>query len=389
VTRRSDLAVGRDASLTRYQWAALRSDFNLADGHSKQEQSPADVRMLGGLEEMYLYASEVQQDSVQAKFADTFFTVAGQLAQGEMAPPLYHYSASVSIAIVAQLLSQRNATVSLMHPTFDNIPDLLRRHRVEMRPFPASALRDTGELDKHRGSDALFLVAPNNPSGEVVREVDLVEIARFCTEEDLLLVIDFSFRFFSSLTEWDQYAVLRNAGTRFVCIEDTGKTWPSLDLKLGILVADSESYRELEVISDDYLLNVSPFIFTLLQGYIEGNPDQPWREQVAVNQKDLWTLLGSSGVYPVDMASTMSVSWLRLPPRWDGAHLAQWLTVNGVSVCPGAQFYWAMPERGQEFIRAALLRPRAYFKAAARRLAELVRQYDSDLPLQSIDLNSK
>jgi aspartate/methionine/tyrosine aminotransferase len=381
--------VGREASLTRYQWAALRSDFNLADGHSKQDQGEADLAMLSDLVGMYTYASTVEQDSVQEEFAGAYFAVAGQAAAYSLPPPLYHYSASISIAIVSHLLAERGLRVSLMHPTFDNIPDLLRRHGAVMRPLPATALCHSEELHEHRESNAVFLVAPNNPSGEEPDRPRLEEIAHFCAENEILLIVDFSFRFFSRLTEWDQYEVLRRSGVRFVCIEDTGKTWPSLDLKLGMLIADSETREDLEAISDDYLLNVSPFIFTLLRGYIAANTEQPWRREVVSHREELARHLTVPGLSLVDPDATMSVAWMRLPPGWDGAHLAQWLTANGVSVCPGPQFFWATPDCGREFIRVALLRPRAYFQEAVRRLGELTERYAARIPMKPAELGKE
>jgi len=113
------------------------------------------------------------------------------------------------------------------------------------------------------------LVCPNNPTGQELTREQVAKVVELCQKKHLLLIIDFSFRFLSDFRKWDQYELLLKSGIEFVCLEDTGKTWPTMELKIGILMASEGIYASLEVITDDMLLNVSPIIFLLLTKYIE------------------------------------------------------------------------------------------------------------------------
>lgn len=362
------------ATLTRHQWTGLRSTFNLADGHSRQAQTRTQLDLLQGLPTWFLDSASADQEGVEERFATAFLDLAGQSSALVLPAPSYHYSASVAIAVLAHALAQRDGPVGVMHPTFDNIPALLQRHRVPIEPVESTAVVAGGfEVPAHLG--ALFLVCPNNPTAETLTPECLRDIARQCAARDVLLVIDFSFRFTSELQAWDQYAILAESGVSFACIEDTGKTWPLLDLKVGMIISDPRTQESVRAIADDYLLNVSPLVFRMLTEYIESDPSRSWLEVVDINRHELAGALSDTGAQIAEGAAPVSVAWLTLPPGWDGDELCRWLSARGVSLCPGAQFYWNAPERGRGHVRVALLRPVDYFGSAVAQLRRLLSTY--------------
>jgi aspartate/methionine/tyrosine aminotransferase len=369
-TRRSErVGLDREATLTRRQWVGLETRFNLADGHSRQALSAAHERVIDGLPALYRAAGADEQSRIQARFSDSFAARAGQASWAHLPAPLFHYSASVSIEVVAHFLAEHGMRVALCHPTFDNIPALLTRHSVPLVPVDDSAYRDPDAHLEHVDADAIFMVLPNNPTGRAIEREAFRRLARHCRRRDRVLVLDFSFRFFGTLCDWDQYAVLHEEGTSYIALEDTGKTWPTEDLKLGILLASGDLRPSLAAITDDVLLNVSPFVFALLTEFIEADPVPRWISISRRNAELLARTTEPFGIAVCPPDETMSVSWAALPAGVDGVELCEHLTRRGVTILPGNPFFWSTPDRGRHFVRVATLRPEDYFAAAMQRLA--------------------
>lgn len=365
-----------DTTLTRHQRVALAAPFNLADGHSRQGNGPVHRSVLESVGALYAASEQVEQQAAEQAFAEVFLAAAGQHGALALPPPTFHYSASLSIAVAASALKELGDRIALVHPTFDNISALLRRAGLDPLPVSESDADVVGSLPDD--VVALFLVLPNNPTGATLSHDAFAHVARECARRDVVLVVDFSFRFFGALDRWDQYETLRRSGARFVGIEDTGKTWPSLDLKVGFVVADPETHELVRRVTDDYLLNVSPFTLELLRRYVEADDLQAARSIVEANRLVLARTLEEAGLGATVEDSTLGVAWVTLPEGWDGDDLALWMSDRGLSICPGKQFYWADEDAGRRFVRVALLRPLPYFAAAAERLAELMRDYGAE-----------
>ena len=368
--RRENIEKG--ATLTSHQWTALRKSFNLADGHSRQGQSRVQKELLQHLPRWYLECEAASQQDIEEEFETAFFDAAGQPTAHTVGLSL-HYSASVAIAIAAKQLSDRGGQVLVMHPTFDNIPALLAHHHVPMAPLACEDVIEFGPTPS--SVSALLLVIPNNPTGESIEPESFRRIAERCAREGILLVIDFSFRFISELHTWDQYAVLVESGVDFLCVEDTGKTWPVLDMKVGMLLASPRMRRAVTDITEDYLLNVSPFMLKLITEYIKSDPERSWLRIADENRMRLRDVLAGTGADLLDGHAARSIAWVRLPDGWDGDEFCCWASDHGVAMCPGGPFYWNDPEQGAGFVRIALLRPTGYFADAAEQLGALMAGY--------------
>jgi aspartate/methionine/tyrosine aminotransferase len=370
-------AAGDDATLTRYEWLGLKNVHNLADGHARQAQSPGEDRVVDQIASLYREVEGQDQVALQRSFEELFYRQAGQPSVLRRAnAPLHHYSSSVSTEVVANVLRDRGLSVGLLHPTFDNIAAILRRHRVPLTPVTEDIF-STPEDDRHyEGHDALFLVTPNNPTGLDPTPDVLRTVADQCQARGMLLILDVCFRFFSRhLATWDHYAYFEEIGVSHIGIEDTGKTWPTLDLKVGSLVADDGIYPELERITDDVLLNVSPFIFGLLANYIAADRGLNCLAVAERNRQQLRAALDDSPVELVCPEAPMSVAWLRLPDRWEGSKVCAWLADQGISVLPGGPFFWDDNTLGETNLRVALMRPEDEFTAGAVALGTALKQY--------------
>ncbi|MFD7921594.1 pyridoxal phosphate-dependent aminotransferase [Streptomyces sp. NPDC059740] len=366
------------STLTRIEWTGLTVEHNLADGHARQGTPPATEELVDRLPALYREVEKRKQLEVQTDFERTFFRAAGQPSVLDRAEgPLHHYSSSLSIEVVANHLRLEGLRVGLLNPTFDNIPDILNRHGVPLVPVGERILEQPEDPEHWGDFDALFLVTPNNPTGFDPAPEMLERIALECRRREVLLIVDFSFRFFSEgLNSRDGYAFFLEHDVDHIGIEDVGKVWPMLDLKVGSLIAGPRRHAALQAITDDLLLNVSPFVFALLAESGRADVVGHARDTSVRNRSALVKALAGGPLSVVDGGPTMSVAWIRLPEGWDGVELCGWLGERGVGVLPGSPFYWADPDQGSGFVRVALMRPVDSFEASATALARTVADYE-------------
>jgi len=372
--------------LTRHERRGLMSGLNLSDGHARHEVDDY-AGVLGRLPEIFLDSQRDNLRAVERDFELSFFDYAGQPAFSRLNPPLYNYACSLSIEVVASFLRRERMSVSLIHPTFDNLADILRGNGVELSRYEQDWLGPLFDTDRELATDALFIVCPNNPTGQSLTRHEFSRVVEHCALREKLLIIDFSFRFFSTFREWDQYEILLRAGGEFIAFEDSGKTWPTLDLKVGLTLASNDVYEELLKVHEDLVLNVSPFTLRLLKECIdtdanllgEGNAQQT----VAKNRATLRELLAATPLTIPNIDSVISVEWVRLPQAWRTGDLCSWLASRDVHVLPGMPFYWDEPTLGESYIRVALARPAADFTHAASEFARFVLEYESLHPAHS------
>lgn len=377
---------GRDASLTTWEWMGLHQPFNLADGHAHQDPTPDQEAVIFALPQLYAQASLRDQSSYEDDFARAFYTTMGQRAALSLSRPIFHYSSSVSIDVIAKLLVARSARrVALLSPTFDNIPLLLRRAGLQLLPWSEQLLL-AAPSQPPSGCDAIVLVTPNNPTGSELTQHQLLAVAEAAASAGTILILDASFRSFSKPPHWDQYATLSGVdGLQYLIIEDTGKAWPIAELKLGFVCGSHGLLDLVRDISDEVLLNVSPLLLSLLTGFVVSE------EQGRATRRDISTsaaVLASANrvVFrhaitggPFQVAcpeSHISVEWLGLPDSWDAVNLASWLARYGIALLPGGPFHWDNRDVGNRFVRVALMRNTDYLAAAADSLMKLVEQYD-------------
>jgi enduracididine biosynthesis enzyme MppP len=262
-------------------------------------------------------------------------------------------------------------TVALIHPTFDNISDILLRSGMRLVPVSEEhLLQDSASLPP--GVEVLFITTPNNPTGWVLPREVLARWARVCADRGIILALDTSFRGFDERSQYDHLAVLAEAGCRYVVIEDTGKLWPMLDLKLGFLVFEPGDPLPLHRVYTEILLGVSPLILLLVRNLAEDASDGGLAELhrfVRANRSLVRSRL--AGVTPPspDPGSRISVERIALPDGIRGTQLCQALASRGVHVLPGRQFYWAQPGTGERFVRLALSRGTGELIGAAEAIA--------------------
>ena len=111
--------------LTKWEWAGLSQGHNIADGHAHQ---PQEQQIIKRAHDLMIKAERSNQTAIQKEFEQAFFTANGQKSYTKLNPPLYQSACSLSIEAVANYLRAEKKTVAMLHPTFDNLADILKRH---------------------------------------------------------------------------------------------------------------------------------------------------------------------------------------------------------------------------------------------------------------------
>jgi len=284
------------------------------------------------------------------------------------------YSSSVAMEILARALSDSVRSVALVHPTFDNIADILLGNGLNLLPIREQQVFDDIEsFDIPTEADCLFITTPNNPTGRVLNAAALARIADECAARRIILALDTSFRGFDERACFDHYAILEGSTARYVVIEDSGKLWPTLDAKVGLLAYSKNLDLPIDRIYTDILLGVSPFIMALVTSFaadaIDGGLHQ-LRAEIRERRTAVRDILKDGpGVSFPDADSSISVERLELSEQSATAFWRR-LRAEGIDTLPCPPFYWADRSRGDRYLRIALARPADVVAAAASGIKE-------------------
>ncbi|HET6708336.1 enduracididine biosynthesis enzyme MppP [Amycolatopsis sp.] len=357
-------------NLTQFEYLALNSTLNIADGHARQGLTAGHARIIDDLPAMFRSAAAAPVEVLEERAYRTYFRMLGQHSHPAGGTRVLScYSSSVAMEIFSRALATRADAVALIHPTFDNIPDLLSGCGLKLFPVEEDALHQ-GDLDENllRSVGCVFITTPNNPTGRVLSEARLARLAEECREHDIVLALDTSFRGFDTRAHYDHYAVLEASGSRWCVIEDTGKLWPTLDLKVGWLVSGETVGLPIAKIYSDILLGVSPLVLEMVHRFAEdgiaGGLGELHRFIAGNRQLVRDRVAGLPGVHIADPDSRASVERLHLGHR-TGLEVWSALRERNVFALPCTKFHWANPGEGEHSMRIALARSRAPLATAA------------------------
>lgn len=377
---KEERGLGDIANLTQLEMLALPEAINVADGHARQEPSPQQRRIVECFTELFDGAARATYPDLETRAQTAFLTALGQksapIGTGRI---LSCYSSSVAMEIVARALTSSVGSVGLIHPTFDNIPDILAGVGLHLLPLDENELRegDVATLFENRFG-CLFATTPNNPTGGVMSAQRLAALAEMCTDRNVILTLDTSFRGFDRRAQYDHYEILDGSGCRYIVIEDTGKLWPTLDLKLGFLVFSENVGLPVARVHSDLLLNVSGFILAVVERFAldaTAGGLTNLQADIAHNRELLRAVLAPvSQVSFPDPDNRVSVERIGLETGMDSGTVARRLRRQGAHILPCRRFYWAQPDVGDPFLRVALARSPKVVEAAARVLSSVIRE---------------
>lgn len=388
----ADLQPDRLCDLTQHEIVALRTRHNLADAHTHQRQSVTQSQIVAQLPQLWCEAEQDLQATFEQRFIEAFFRLHRQPTALRLDRTMLSYAASISTMVAGMYLHQRDMSVTLIEPCFDNLRDVLNNLGVATNPLPEAALADPGtiyeQLVASVHTDALFLVDPNNPTGfSMLKDgrQGFDEVARFCRDHGKLLLIDFCFASFTlydeDITRFDIYEPLEQSGVTYLVLEDTGKTWPVQDAKCALLTTSDNIHQAVYDIHTSVLLNVSPFVLNMLTRYLEDSIADNLRgvrDVLQQNRCAVQKALANTILDYQEPVANVSVAWAKITDHTVTATTLQQRLAQErqVYLLPGTFFFWSDPSQGEQYVRIALARDPQMFAAAMHNLRRVLDDYE-------------
>jgi aspartate/methionine/tyrosine aminotransferase len=375
-------------NLTSYEIDSLPQSFNLTDGHAFRRWLVAEEAIIERSAQLFKGNDRRRQTEIEREYLRDFSRLAKQTFDEDAFGYLMCFTASMAFEIIANYLRLNRFTLTLIEPCFDNLADIFHRHHVSMHSFPDALMEAPGDVFERALSDrvlcgldtdAICLVTPNNPTGTTLTEGNLRRLIRFCKESRKLLILDNCFRaYLPRHLVHDQYRLVLDADIDAVLVEDTGKTWPTSEIKAPFFAASRGRglFDRIHDIYTDFLLHVSPVGIKLMNEFIrlsEQDDMASIHEVVRVNRKALYDSLAGTSLTPCERPFA-SVAWLRIDHALSSRELKQVLDEQGVFVLPGDYFFWHDRRQGEKFIRVALVRDAEMFREAATLFGEVCRR---------------
>jgi aspartate/methionine/tyrosine aminotransferase len=361
--------------LTDEEILALGEECNLADGHAYRAWNAAEAAIVARAGDTFRRVDRRNRRTLEHDYLKSFFAASKQTLRDDYFKFFLCFTASTAIEVIANYLRTKRLSVALIEPCFDNLHDILARHDVCLTPLPESAM--VGEPNvleralRDISADAIFLVSPNNPTGAQIRKENFLRVLEFCRSQQRILILDETFRFYLPDEDvYDQYQILADAAVDCIIIEDTGKTWPTLELKAPFFSVSSRLAPEIADIYSDFLLHVSPVSVALMTDFL----CLPYkhglghvRDIIAANRRVLYADICDTFLHPRE-APYMSVAWLKITTGLRASEIKKRLADVNVHVLAGNQFFWSDGTHGNSFIRVALSRDPTMFRKASARI---------------------
>lgn len=367
-------------NLTVLEVGVLSEQFNLADGHAYRPWSSGELRVIEQVGEIFTAVDRRHQATYEREYLEAFFTLGEQTLDLASFACFMCFTASSALEVIANHLRLEGMSCALVEPCFDNLADILTRHGVRLTPLPDALLdgRPDALMSALSGidTDAVFIVSPNNPTGARMPEVNFRALVEHCRQLDRMLILDACFRHFLGPKErYDQYQILVESGIDWIVVEDTGKTWPTLELKAPFFCVSRPLANEIGRIYADFLLHTSPFSLVLMTRLLQVTlSDGPALVHAAVSRNRAQLVQAAQGTYLApDWRGNLGVSWLKITNAASAIEVRDRLREAGVHVLPGDPFFWNGAAQAPAHIRVALVRDPAEFARACLRLHDVCR----------------
>jgi aspartate/methionine/tyrosine aminotransferase len=370
-------------NLTEYEIDTLPQTYNLTDGHAFRRWLPAEQSIIDRSAQLFKNNNRRMQFAIEREYIRDFAELTRQSWDEGSLGYLMCFTASMAFEIVANYLRLNHLSLSLIEPCFDNLADIFHRHHIPMSPVPDTLLEARGDALlktlSAQDSGAICLVTPNNPTGLTLTEGNLRNLLDYCKRRRKLLILDNCFcAYLPRHSIYDQYALVLQAGIDAVLVEDTGKTWPTSEIKAPFFAVSRAGglFERIYDIYTDFLLHVSPVGIRLMHEFIRLSQQDDMASIhgiIRLNRKVLHDNLAGTFLSPCERPFA-SVAWLRIDHSLTSVELKQILDEHGIFVLPGNHFFWHDRRRGEKFIRVALARDTDMFREAASLLGDVCRK---------------
>ena len=385
--------------LTDYELLGIKGHYNLSDGHAYHDINEIHPGFPNQLPEIWRDSELTKVNIAEQRFKSAF----AKLINSETLEHSHCYkispTSSNSIDLIAAYLAVQAPRVLLVEPTFDNLALLLRRRGCVLQSIDESHFRDSLNVQElfslldELHFDTLFLVNPNNPTGVTTGPEYLTLITDYCAQRKKTLVLDTTFRMYT-LHQHDERAHLEHSGCRYFIIEDTGKTWPTHDLKTSLISYSPDCSPLFEIIYDEVYLCHSRFAMLMFEALFERTRHAGIAAsiQAPVNHRHAYLVnkLSNSIVKPKTERTyaTLPMEWFEFKTRdrISDIDIVNYLANKDVHVLPGSFFYWSKKSPPYTAFRVSLARERSMFYTSVDKLKTAIDQFEYEHATRESDV---
>ncbi len=272
------------------------------------------------------------------------------------------------IHLIARALCSRRPFVAI--PTFSEIANALVIAGAPPRSIVARRERDFA-LDKKQvlraldqGADAIFIGRPNSPTGAMLPVADAAEIAAACGGRRCWCVFDEAFMDFAG--EEHSAIPLTAENSYLIVLRSLTKVFAIAGLRLGYLVAGSETARRLREAQEPWSVNIAAERVGAACLEAEAGFIAESRRLIETERAYITDALASIGGLRVFSSCAnflmFELSELQRPIAFAAHALARGIAVRDLRALPGcAPGMYRVAIRGHEDNERLLAAVRAYF----------------------------
>jgi len=180
--------------------------------------------------------------------------------------------------LIKALMEILQGKLGIIRPTFEEYPN--RRNKDELVTFVPQnkdyrySVQDLIEFFGTNHVENLLLINPDNPSGNFIPKDDILNLAKWCENEGVRLVVDESFVDFSE--NWEHNSLLNNdildTYPHLVVMKSISKSYGVPGLRLGIMcAADTVLIQQLK--KSVSIWNINSFAEFFMQIYTKYEKD--------------------------------------------------------------------------------------------------------------------
>ena len=357
-------------SLTELEVLGLNSDYNFADGHAYHETNGQLLSIFNDLTTIWQQAAVCPVPQMEREFKGVLAKLIDSAVLARHESFSICPTASNSIDTVAAWLAMHNHHAGLLEPVFDNLYLIMKRRGVKTQSIQEMDLINLDKLesliDRHK-LRALVIVTPNNPTGFELRSDEFRALCALFARKRVTLVVDRTFRFYSQY-RFDDYALLEDSGANWVTIEDTGKTWPTQDMKVSLIAYSHAIAADLRQLYEEIFLCTSNFALALLAKIMESTLAlgiyEVVNKEVAKRKAVVAEALSGTTMTFVKSArgSLLPFAWLDCSSTGlSDLELVNRLREFRIALLPGRYFYWNSRQAHTSNVRLSLMKPNNQF----------------------------
>jgi len=355
--------------------------INVAIGNVSRPMHPAMQARLRALgtpgsafsDGVVKYTPTVGTDEAQAAFLNIIGSM-GADTRGLHCVVTDGGSQAMSLMVLGVCGPQSERPLLLLDPAYTNYVDMARRAGVPtvslrrslgsdgaFSPPDLDQLRNAIRIHRPRG---IVIIPADNPTGQLLPQAVLVDVARICVEHGMWMVSDEAYRQLhytdapvSSIWSITEAEVPGITGRR-ISIESASKVWNACGLRMGALVTDSPELhtRTVAELTANLCSNaLGQQVFGAL-AHLRNEELHAWYAEQRAYYAPMLTALASGFeaelpgiIVSLPQASLYTVIDLRriAPPGFDAAAFVKWCASVGRVHLDGADYtLLAAPMRG-------------------------------------------